>query len=138
MLSGSAAAGNWSDPGALVLAFLLFLWTPCHFWSLAIVYRDDYAQSDMPMLPVQTSNRGAALWVLLHTAGTVFAAVALAFHAALGWLYLIPVGLASIDLLARNVRLIISPVPKLAFSLFKFSNIYLALVMLMVAIDALV
>ena len=40
VLSGSAAAGAWNDPGAVTLALLVFLWTPCHFWSLAIVYQE--------------------------------------------------------------------------------------------------
>ena len=64
VLSGSAAVGNWNDPGALVLSLLLFLWTPFHFWSLALLYRDDYARSDVPMLPVHTTPRQAAWWVM--------------------------------------------------------------------------
>ncbi|RME50420.1 MAG: protoheme IX farnesyltransferase [Caldilineae bacterium] len=137
VLSGSAAAGHWNDPGALILSLLLFVWTPTHFWSLAIVHRADYARSSTPMLPVQTTDRVAALWVLLHTAATVFAAIALIFQPALGWIYAVPVGLASLDLLVRNIRLVRTPTPKLAFSLFKVSNIYLTVVMLMVGIDAL-
>jgi len=138
VLSGSAAVGAWNDPGAVVLALLLFLWTPTHFWSLAIVYRDDYARSNTPMLPVQTTPRAAALWVLLHTAPTALAAVMLAAHDALGWLYFVPVLLATIDLLVRNIRLVKTPDAKLAFSLFKVSNIYLAIIMVMIAIDALI
>ena len=72
MLSGSAAAGYWNEPGALVLALLVFLWTPTHFWSLAIAYRDDYARGGFPMLPVQTSPRAAAWWVMLHTVGPLW------------------------------------------------------------------
>jgi len=136
VLSGSAAAGHWNDPGALILALLLFVWTPTHFWSLAIVHRTDYARSSTPMLPVQTTDRVAALWVLLHTAATVFAAVALVFQPTLGWIYAAPVGLASLDLLIRNIRLVRTPTPKLAFSLFKVSNIYLTVVMLMIGLDA--
>ena len=41
VLSGSAAVGSWNNPGALILSLLLFLWTPLHFWSLALLYRDD-------------------------------------------------------------------------------------------------
>ena len=60
VLSGSAAVGHWNDPGALVLALILFLWTPFHFWSLALLYRDDYTRADVPMLPTKTSPRQAA------------------------------------------------------------------------------
>ncbi len=51
VLAGSAAAtGTWTT-GALALALLVFLWTPPHFWSLALLLRDDYARVGLPMLP---------------------------------------------------------------------------------------
>jgi protoheme IX farnesyltransferase len=138
VLSGSAAVGAWNDPGAVVLALLVFLWTPTHFWSLAIVYRDDYAQGGIPMLPTQTSNRYSAVWVLLHTLPTALAALILIGHPSLGWLYFAPVAVATVDLVRRNLQLLIEPTAKRAFSLFKISNLYLALVLLLICIDALV
>jgi heme O synthase-like polyprenyltransferase len=90
------------------------------------------------MLPTQTTARRSAFWVLLHTFPTVLAALALASHSALGWLYFVPVGLASVDLIARNVRLVAEPTSKRAFSLFKVSNLYLALVLLLICVDAVV
>lgn len=138
VLSGAAAAGHWNAPGALVLALLVFLWTPTHFWSLAIVYRNDYARSSTPMLPVMVSARQAAFWVFLHTAATTFAALMLAFDPALGLLYLAPVALATVDMLVRNVRLLRFPTGKNARSLFIASNMYLAIVLLAVCIDVLV
>jgi protoheme IX farnesyltransferase len=136
VLSGSAAVGAWNDPGAVVLALLVFLWTPSHFWSLASVYRNDYARGGVPMLPVQTSPRQAAFWVLVHTGATVLAALMLAGHDALGWIYFIPVSIASVDLIARNIRLLIHPDGKLALSLFKASNLYLAIILMMICLDA--
>jgi protoheme IX farnesyltransferase len=136
VLSGSAAAGAWNDPGALVLALLVFLWTPTHFWSLAIVYRDDYERGGVPMLPTQTTSRWAALWVLVHALPTVFAALMLVGHPALGWLYFLPVALASLDLIARNLRLLSRPSAKRAFSLFKISNLYLGLVLLLICVNS--
>lgn len=138
VLSGAAAAGRWDAPAALVLAMLVFLWTPTHFWSLAIVYRNDYARSDTPMLPVMVSPRQAAFWVLLHTAATAFAALALAFDPALGWIYAVPVGLATADLLWRNVRLLRAPTPRLARSLFIASNLYLTVVLVMACVAPLI
>jgi len=136
VLAGSAAAGNWSDPGALLLALMVFVWTPSHFWSLAIVYRVDYARSATPMLPVLVSPRQAAFWVFVHTLATAAAAVALVLHPSLGWVYIIPVGLATVDMTIRNVRLLAQPSGKNARSLFIASNMYLAIVLLMVCIDA--
>ena len=88
------------------------------------------------MLPVQTSPRQAAFWVFVHTGATVLAALMLAGHQALSLIYLIPVGIASIDLMARNIRLLVHPDGKHALSLFKASNLYLALVLLMICVTA--
>jgi protoheme IX farnesyltransferase len=136
VLSGSAAAGNWAHPGAVVLGLLVFLWTPSHFWSLAIMCRDDYARVNVPMLPARTSLRQSALWVTLHAAATGFAALALGADALLGWLYLLPVALATGDLLVRCARLIFDPTSARARSLFLASNTYLAIVLLMICLDA--
>jgi protoheme IX farnesyltransferase len=138
VLSGSSAVGAWNDPGALLLALLVFLWTPTHFWSLAIAYRDDYARGGVPMLPVQTTPRAAAWWVLLNTSGAALVGVALAADPALDWLYLIAVGLAGLCLLGLNVRLIAGPCCARALALFHASNVYLALVLLLICVDTLV
>ncbi len=138
VLSGSAAVGFWNEAGALWLALLVFLWTPTHFWSLALVYQDDYRRGGVPMLPTQTSPRRAVLWIAAHTGGTALAALALLTHPALGWLYGIPVGLATLDLALRNLRLWRSPGRREAFGLFKASNVYLGLVLLLICVDVLI
>jgi heme o synthase len=138
VLAGAAAGGDWAAPAALVLALLVFLWTPSHFWSLAIVYRNDYARSDTPMLPVKTSPRMAAFWVFVHTAATALAALALGLDPALGLIYLIPVGLATADMMWRNIRLLRVPSGKNARSLFIASNMYLAVVLVMACIDVVI
>jgi protoheme IX farnesyltransferase len=135
VLCGSAAVGHWNEPGAVVLALLVFLWTPTHFWSLAIAYRDDYARGGFPMLPVQTTARTAALWVLLHSAAAAIAALLLASHPTLGWLYFVPVALAVVSLLVLSVRLVMRPGSRQALLLFHMSNLYLGIVMLMICID---
>ena len=138
VLSGAAAAGHWNAPGALVLALLVFLWTPSHFWSLAIVYRNDYARSDTPMLPVMVTPRQAAFWVFLHTAATAYAALMLALDPALGWIYFVPVGIATVDIMLRNLRLLQNGSPKNARSLFIASNMYLAIVLVILCIDVVI
>jgi protoheme IX farnesyltransferase len=135
VLSGSAAAGNWQDTGALLLALLVLLWTPTHFWSLAMAYRDDYRQGGFPMLPVQARPRAAAAWILLHSGGVALATLALATHPALGWTYLIPASLATLGLLGLNVRLLARPGRQRALALFQASNLYLALVLLLVIVS---
>jgi heme O synthase-like polyprenyltransferase len=68
----------------------------------------------------------------------VLAALLLAGHNALSWIYFVPVGLASIDLMVRNIRLLVHPDGKQAFSLFKASNLYLALILLMICVNGLI
>ncbi|HZD51659.1 MAG TPA: heme o synthase [Woeseiaceae bacterium] len=67
VLAGAAAVDPGLAPTPLILAIVLFLWTPPHFWSLAIVYRSDYAAAGVPMLPVVAGASRAARAVLAHT-----------------------------------------------------------------------
>ena len=68
VLAGAAAIDPAPQPAPLILAVVLFLWTPPHFWSLAAARRDDYAAAGVPMLPVTAPDRIWTLAILLHTA----------------------------------------------------------------------
>jgi protoheme IX farnesyltransferase len=136
VLSGSAAAGSWNALGAIVLALILFLWSPFHFWSLALLYRNDYARADFPMLPARTSPRGAAAWIMVHTLPTGIAGMALAALPFLGWSYLIPVSLITIDLFWRSIKLLQDPSPRNARKVFISSNIYLLVLLLAICIGS--
>ncbi len=136
VLSGSAAAGMWNAPGALVLASILFLWSPFHFWSLALLYRNDYARADFPMLPSKTSPRKAAGWVIVHAIPAAIAGLALGILPFLGWSYLIPVLLVSVDLIWRAIKLLIDPSPRNARKLFMASNIYLLVLLVAICIGS--
>ncbi|MBP6015718.1 MAG: heme o synthase [Candidatus Promineofilum sp.] len=135
VLSGSAAAGAWNAPGALVLAAILFLWTPFHFWSLAILYRDEYARADVPMLPTRTTPRQAAWWIMSHTFPTAVLSLLMVTLPGLGWIFFLPVLLIAVDLFLRNVRLIRDPSPFHARKLFMSSNYYLLILLLAICVD---
>ncbi len=136
VFSGAAAAGAWTDPGVIALAILLFFWTPIHFWALALVYREDYARASIPMLPVTTTARTAALWGLVHGVGAGAAGVGLAFLPDMGPVYTIPVVIATAVLLWQGTALVIEPTKRYAYRLFHTSNIYLAVVLLAVMLGA--
>ncbi len=138
VLSGSAAVGNWSDPSAVILSLILFLWTPFHFWSLALLYRDEYARSDVPMLPVHTTPKQAAWWVMSHTLPTCIFGVLLVVFPTLGLVYLIPVFFVSADLFWKNVKLIKDPSPTNARAVFMASNIYLLVLLLAICVGTIV
>jgi len=135
VLSGSAAAGSWNATGALALAAILFLWTPFHFWSLALLYRDEYARADVPMLPTRTSPRSAAWWVMSHTLPTSVLGLLLVTLPGLGWLYFVPVLIITVDLFYRNVQLIREQSPLNARRLFMSSNYYLLVLLLAICVD---
>ncbi len=137
VLSGGAAVGHWAAPGVLLLGLLIFAWTPTHFWSLALAYRTDYKRAGVPMLPVQTSPRRAAAWMLLHTLLTGLVALTLAAQPTLGILYLTTSLLATLWLWWLSIRLLIRPIHHQAMALFITSNIYLGLLLLAICVDIL-
>lgn len=129
VLSGGAAVGAWHNSGVLVLSLILFLWTPFHFWSLAILYRDEYKRADVPMLPTRISPRQAAWWVLSHTLPTAMGGLLLALLPNLGWLYFVPMALITAWLVWRNLLLIREPNSTNALAMFMASNYYLLLLL---------
>ncbi|MEN8171978.1 MAG: heme o synthase [Chloroflexota bacterium] len=138
VLSGGAAVGEWAEPGVVTLALLVFLWTPAHFWSLAIAYRDDYASASFPMLPAVVPQKQAAGWVMLHILATVFAALVLGVHPSLGMWYLVPIGIASFRIIQLSVQLLIAQDRKRAMAVFHMSNAYLGLVLLFITLNSIV
>ena len=133
VISGGAAVGAWSALGVWILAALVFVWTPVHFWALALAYRADYIKADYPMLPARVAPDVAARWTAVHTAFTAAAGLALGFWPGIDWFYLVPVGLATAVLILRTIALLHSPAEKApAFALFHFSNLYLALVLVVI------
>jgi protoheme IX farnesyltransferase len=133
VLSGSAAAGAWANGGALLLALLLFFWTPIHFWSLALVYREDYEQVGVPILPLRVSARAAAAWALLHGFGTATCALLLG---RLGLEYLLPAVAMSALLLVWAFQLTADPSTRKAWRLFHMSNLYLLVILIAVCVGA--
>ena len=136
VLSGSAAVGAWAAPAALMLAALLFFWTPIHFWSLALVYHEDYAQVGVPMLPVTAGRRKAAAWGLAHGVGVASAALLLAMQPGLGLIYLVPALVMTVLLLVRGGKLVADPSVKNAWRLFHTSNVYLLVILLAACLAA--
>ena len=88
VLAGAAAVDPGLSPVPVVLALVLFLWTPPHFWALAAMLREDYAKAGVPMLPVVVGNPAAAWVILAHTVALVAVSI-VPFFLGLGWLYLV-------------------------------------------------
>ncbi len=87
VLAGAAAVGAELSPAPLILAVVLFLWTPPHFWALAFACKKDYAAAGVPMLPVVVSDEVSTRTILAHVVVMVGLSV-LPFWYGMGWLYL--------------------------------------------------
>lgn len=137
-------AGVTGDLSALawVLFGIIFLWTPVHFWALAILLKEDYALAGVPMLPVVRGERATATQIAAY--GVLTAALSLApvvmqgrdGQALAGWLYLGGAVLLNAGLLSRCARLYRRPDHTQARSMFKYSMVYLALLFLTLAVDS--
>ncbi len=134
VMAGGAAVGAASNPGVIALAMLIFLWTPAHFWALAMFYKEDYAAVDVPMLPVRTPPKQTAWWILIHAISTGLASILLAASPALGLAYLIPTTVMTTIMLIGSVRLIRNPERQQAIRLFVVTNLFLALVLLSIVV----
>ncbi|MFW5916956.1 MAG: heme o synthase [Halorubrum sp.] len=138
-LIGWAAVSGEIGGGGLLLALVIFLWTPAHFYNLALAYKDDYERGGFPMMPVvrgETTTRRHILWYL---GATLVAAASLAAVAdPLGALYAaVGVALGAV-FLWTVVRLHYEQTEAAAFRAFHASNAYLGLLLFAVVFDALV
>ena len=88
VLVGSAATGNTFSPPALILAVVLFLWTPPHFWALSICFKDDYQKASIPMLPVVSTITVTSHAIFWHTLLLVLLSFTLVFYS-MHWVYLL-------------------------------------------------
>lgn len=142
-LIGWTAVTNHVDLAPFVLFAIVFFWTPPHTWALAFRYREDYEAASVPMLPVVMAAPGVALRILIYSVATVATSLALWPIAHTGWLYpaVAAVGGAvflveAVNLLRRARAGMVDAALK-PMRLFHWSNSYLALVFLAVALDPL-
>ncbi len=135
VLAGAAAVSPALSPEALLLAVILFLWTPPHFWSLAIACRDDYARAGVPMLPVVYGERVASYAILGHAVALVLLSLALALYSP-GWLYAACALVGGVLMIRGALRLLLAPGRANAMASFHASLIQLSLLLLGVIGDA--
>jgi len=136
VLAGAAAAApDTLGPLPLAFAVVLFLWTPPHFWSLAIAFRDDYVAAKVPMLPVVVGNARAARAVLVSAATLVASTLVPAF-VGMGWLYLGGALGGGVYLLVTSARLAAAPERRTAMANFHASLIQLTVLLVAAIADS--
>lgn len=113
------------DAHALLLVLIVFIWTPPHFWALAIARRDDYARVGIPMLPVTHGNRFTRLHILLYTILLLLVSLLPYLTGMSGLIYLAGALVLGFGFLYFAIALKISDRPELPMKTFAFSITYL-------------
>ena len=126
-LVGWAAVTGTLELPAVYLFAIIFLWTPPHFWALALLIKDDYARAGIPMLPVVSTLAETKRQILLYTVVLVVLSASFAATGAVGWIYLLGALALGGGFIVRAVQLVRADGVEGAKALYVFSIAYLAL-----------
>ena len=135
---GWAAVTGGLDWSAAALFAIIFLWTPAHFWALALGHKADYARAGVPMLPVVRGERETARQIFLYTVLTVAASLLLVPVAGLGLIYLAGALVLGAGFIGFAARLLRGVRLRVSRALFWYSLAYLTLLFAAIALDGLV
>ena len=135
VLAGAAAVDPGLAPAPVILAIVLFLWTPPHFWSLAFKYRADYAKVGVPMLPVVVSQQTAAYIILGHTVLLAIISLLPVMYG-LGWIYFMGAAIGGARFVWTSIALARNPSPETAMTNFHASLLQLSLLLIATILDA--
>ena len=132
---GWTAVTGTLEPNSLLLFLIIFVWTPPHFWALAIYRRDDYAAADIPMLPVTHGVAFTRLHILLYTI-LLFIVTMLPYLVGMsGVFYLIGAVLLGLGFLYYTILMYFNHEDQLAMQTFSYSIVYLMLLFAFLLVD---
>jgi protoheme IX farnesyltransferase len=134
VLVGWAAVTDRLGWTPLVLFAVIFVWTPPHFWALAVKYQDDYRSAGVPMLPAVSTVRRTAAEILGYSVLLVAVSLLLAAVAHLGAFYLTAATVLGLVFVALALKLFRRSTPKVAMQLFSYSITYLTLLFVLMAV----
>jgi heme o synthase len=135
-MAGWATATGSIDLLGFLIGWLVFMWTPPHFWCLAIRAREEYASVQVPMLPVMVGNQRTATYIMINTAILLPYSVALALFG-LGLLFTAVAAVSGSLMLAYHYKLTKNPTPEFAWKAYKVTAPYLVVIFVALALDAL-
>jgi protoheme IX farnesyltransferase len=137
-LIGWAAVTGTVGLGGIGVALLIFLWTPAHFYNLALAYEDDYERAGFPMMPVVRGKTATRRHIVWYLGATLAVGAALVGMARLDWLFALTGVVLGAAFLWAVVRLHYERDESAAFRAFHASNAYLGAVLLAAVVDSLV
>jgi len=128
VMAGAAAVNAELEPAPLILAVVLFLWTPPHFWALAFACKKDYQAAGVPMLPVVVSDQVSTRTILAHAVALVALSV-VPFWYGMSWIYLASAVAGGAFFLLASSRLVLAPTIPQAWRTFAASIVQLGLLL---------
>jgi len=136
VLGWTSVAGSQGIEYALLLFLIVFIWTPPHFWALAIHRRDEYKKAQVPMLPVTHGLEFTRVQILLYTV-LLFLVTLLPYLTGMsGVIYLISAATLGVLFLGYSIKIFLEPDnPRIAFKTFKYSVNYLMVLFVALLID---
>ena len=136
VLGWTSVAGSQGIEYALLLFLIVFIWTPPHFWALAIHRRDEYKKAQVPMLPVTHGLEFTRVQILLYTV-LLFLVTLLPYLTGMsGVIYLISAATLGALFLGYSVKIFLEPDnPRIAFKTFKYSVNYLMVLFVALLVD---
>ncbi|HWQ04909.1 MAG TPA: heme o synthase [Longilinea sp.] len=137
LVGWAAATGSLNVPSLFLFA-LVFLWTPAHFWALALVRQNDYARGGVPMLPVVKGEHETRKQIFIYTLELVALTLLMPLVKISGSVFLVSAVLLGLWLLRTAYRVLRQGGNKNAHLMYRYSSMYLAFIFLAMVIDALV
>lgn len=135
-MAGWATATGTIDLLGFLVGWLVFMWTPPHFWCLAIKAREEYASVHVPMLPVLIGNQKTASYIMINTAILLPYSIALSFFG-LGLVYTTVAAISGSLMLLYHYKLTKNPTAEFAWKAYKVTAPYLVVIFIALALDAL-
>jgi protoheme IX farnesyltransferase len=136
LVGWAAATGSLNIPSLFLFA-VVFMWTPPHFWALALVRRKDYARAGVPMLPVVRGERETRWQIFIYTIELVLLTLILPLFGLGGSLYFIGASMLGIWLLFAAWKVWKQGGNKLAWKMYRYSSMYLAFLFVILMVDSL-
>lgn len=128
VMAGAAAVGETFAPAPAILALVLFLWTPPHFWALAFACKEDYTRAGVPMLPVVVAEPVATWSIFGHALVLVLLSLLPGFYG-MGWLYMLAAAAGGLYFLWASLGLVFQPSVGQAWRTFAASIVQLGLLL---------
>ena len=134
-LIGYTAVSKIITIEGLLISALVFIWIPAHIWSLSLRFKEDYSEADIPMLPIIVSLKTSIRLIALSS--IILIIFSLMIYQ-IGIIYLIAAVISGGIVLVASIRLLLDPSQEKAWTLFKISSPYLAVLFVAMILDVII